>query len=416
MSSVAAKLPAAADLLQPATVAQQSEEAWHEAHDRLYRSHQELEAGERRRTEELAQANAALERNLALLRVQQEVTVGGVLVVDEDGQVSSYNQYFCELWQIPDGMMTADTDSALQEHILSCVKSPDLFLCLQARCDDNRHEAGHDEVDLTDGRILDRETRPVFSRTGQYFGRVWYFRDITERKRAEVQILRLNRELTRAYEAMAQAYDATIEGWSRALDLRDKETEGHCRRVTELTMRMAVALGLCGEDLIQIRRGALLHDIGKMGIPDDILHKPGPLSEQEWVIMKQHPTYAYEMLSPIAFLRPALDIPFCHHEKWNGAGYPRGLAGEDIPLAARLFAVVDVWDALRSDRPYRKAWPEAKVREHVESLSGTHFDPSLVPVFLAMISEENALPDSSLFPTIDLYGEPISLDDLPLAA
>jgi PAS domain S-box-containing protein len=181
---------------------------------------------------------------------------------------------------------------------------------------------------------------------------------------------------------LALAYDATIAGWSHALDLRDKETEGHSRRVTDMSIRLAHAMGISKEEQVQIRRGALLHDIGKMGVPDGILLKPGALTDEEWAIMKKHPGLAYEMLSPIAYLKPALDIPYCHHEKWDGTGYPRGLKGEQIPLAARIFAIVDVWDALRSDRPYRAAWPIEKVREHIRSLSGTHFDPQVVTVFL----------------------------------
>jgi putative nucleotidyltransferase with HDIG domain len=181
------------------------------------------------------------------------------------------------------------------------------------------------------------------------------------------------------------AYDATIEGWSRALDLRDKETEGHSQRVTEMTLQLARAMGVSEEELVHVRRGALLHDIGKMGIPDHILLKPGKLTDDEWAIMRQHPTYAYEMLSPIVYLRPALEIPYCHHEKWDGTGYPRGLKGEQIPLAARLFAVVDVWDALRSDRPYRQRWPEADVLEHIRSQSGAHFDPAVVEVFESLL-------------------------------
>ena len=187
---------------------------------------------------------------------------------------------------------------------------------------------------------------------------------------------------------LALAYDATIEGWSHALDLRDKETEGHTQRVTEMTMRLARAMGIADAELVHIRRGALLHDIGKMGVPDGILLKPGPLTEEEWVIMRQHPQLAYDLLSPIAYLRPALDIPYCHHEHWDGTGYPRGLKGEQIPLAARLFAVVDVWDALRSDRPYRQAWTEEKALEHIRSAAGTHFDPKVVEVFLDVVNEE----------------------------
>ncbi|HBY94179.1 MAG TPA: hypothetical protein DEP84_09490 [Chloroflexi bacterium] len=189
-------------------------------------------------------------------------------------------------------------------------------------------------------------------------------------------------ELQRSNHELAMAYDATIEGWSRALDLRDKETEGHTRRVTELTLRLARSMGLGDKEFVHIRRGALLHDIGKMGVPDSILLKPGPLTDKEWLLMRKHPTYAYEMLAPIGYLRSALDIPYCHHEKWDGTGYPRGLQGEEIPLAARIFAVVDVWDALCSDRPYRPAWPKVKVHDYIRSLAGSHFDPEVVGVFL----------------------------------
>ena len=181
---------------------------------------------------------------------------------------------------------------------------------------------------------------------------------------------------------LTQAYDATIQGWSRALDLRDKETEGHTQRVTELTVKLGRAFGLGEVELVQVRWGALLHDIGKMGVPDGILLKPGPLTDEEWVVMKRHPDLAYEMLSPIRYLRLALDIPYCHHEKWDGTGYPRGLKGEQIPLTARIFAVIDVWDALNSDRPYRAAWPEEKVLDYIRSLTGAHFDPQVVKICL----------------------------------
>ncbi|HZD57766.1 MAG TPA: HD domain-containing phosphohydrolase [Anaerolineales bacterium] len=196
--------------------------------------------------------------------------------------------------------------------------------------------------------------------------------------------LELFRDLQKSNADLVIAYDSTLEGWSGALDLRDKETEGHTQRVTQLSLRLARAMGVDNHDLVNIRRGALLHDIGKMGIPDRILLKPGPLAEEEWVIMRKHPAYAFELLSPIAYLRPALDIPYCHHEKWDGTGYPRGLKGEQIPLAARIFAVVDVWDALRSDRPYRKAWSEQRALEYIEAQTGKHFDPQIVKVFLQM--------------------------------
>jgi putative nucleotidyltransferase with HDIG domain len=191
-------------------------------------------------------------------------------------------------------------------------------------------------------------------------------------------------DLQRSNIDLRVAYDATIEGWSKALDLRDNETENHTLRVVEMSLKLAEKMGIKNDDLIHIKRGALLHDIGKMGVPDHILHKPGPLTDEEWVIMKQHPQFAYEMLSPISYLHRALDIPGCHHEKWDGTGYPRGLKGEQIPLAARLFAVVDVWDALRSDRPYRKAWPDEKVMAYIKEESGKHFDPNVVDNFLTL--------------------------------
>lgn len=187
--------------------------------------------------------------------------------------------------------------------------------------------------------------------------------------------------LQRSNIELRLAYDATLEGWSRALDMRDKQTEGHTQRVTEMTLRMAGRMGIKDEEVAHLRRGALLHDIGKMAIPDSILLKPGPFSDEEWEVMRQHPLYAYRLLSPITFLRPALDIPYCHHEKWDGTGYPRGLKGEEIPLAARIFAVADVWDALRSDRPYRAAWPAEKVYAHIRSLAGAHFDPKVLEIF-----------------------------------
>lgn len=194
-------------------------------------------------------------------------------------------------------------------------------------------------------------------------------------------------ELRRSNEQLFKAYDSTIEGWSHALDLRDKETEGHTLRVTEMTLKLSRAAGIYEKELVHVRRGALLHDIGKMGVPDQILLKPGALTDEEWVIMRKHTTFAFELLSPIEYLRPALDIPYCHHEKWDGSGYPRGLKGEQIPLVARLFAVIDVWDALLSDRPYRQGWSKDKVIEHIKSLSGTHFDPKAVDLFLQLINE-----------------------------
>jgi len=190
--------------------------------------------------------------------------------------------------------------------------------------------------------------------------------------------------LKRANAELAQAYDTTLEGWSRALDLRDKETEGHSERVTELTLRLARLVGMSDSDLIHVRRGALLHDIGKMGVPDRILLTPNALTDEEMVVMRRHPVYARDLLDPIDYLRPALDIPYCHHERWDATGYPRGLRGEEIPLAARIFAVADVWDALRSDRPYRRAWSEERALQYIADQAGRAFDPQVVEAFLRM--------------------------------
>jgi putative nucleotidyltransferase with HDIG domain len=192
----------------------------------------------------------------------------------------------------------------------------------------------------------------------------------------------LYKDLQISNRELQESYETTLEGWSRALDLRDKETEGHTKRVTELTLCIAKAMGFTQEQLVQVRRGALLHDIGKMGVPDTILHKQGPLDEAEWQVMKRHPDLACELLTPIKYLQPALDIPHYHHERWDGTGYPNKLKGEDIPLAARIFAVVDVFDALTSDRPYREPWPREKALDHIRGQAGKHFDPMVVEVFL----------------------------------
>jgi putative nucleotidyltransferase with HDIG domain len=192
-------------------------------------------------------------------------------------------------------------------------------------------------------------------------------------------------DLERSNAQLSLAYDATMEGWARALDLRDKETEGHSRRVTDLTLRLARELGVGPKDLVDIRRGALLHDIGKMGVPDAILLKPAPLTPEEWEVMQRHPSLAYELLSPIEYLRPALDIPYAHHERWDGNGYPRGLEGEEIPLSARIFAVADVFDALTSERPYEAARSRAEAVDHIRAEAGSQFDPLVVETFLRVV-------------------------------
>lgn len=209
-----------------------------------------------------------------------------------------------------------------------------------------------------------------------------FLKALAARAAIAIDNVTLFENLQRSNRELAQAYDATIEGWSRALELRDNETEGHTQRVAVLTVNLARLFGMSDAELVQVRWGALLHDIGKMGIPDRILFKQDTLTEAEWVVMRKHTVYAYEMLSPIRYLRAALDIPYAHHEKWDGTGYPLGLKGEQIPLVARIFAVVDVWDALRSDRLYRTSWSVERVREHLRSLAGTHFDPHVVRVCL----------------------------------
>jgi HD-GYP domain-containing protein (c-di-GMP phosphodiesterase class II) len=194
-------------------------------------------------------------------------------------------------------------------------------------------------------------------------------------------------DLQRSNTNLLMSYDKTIEGWSRALDLRDKETEGHTERVTKATIELAKIMGIPDEQVVHIWRGSMLHDIGKMGVPDGILLKPGELTDEEWVLMRKHPQFAYEMLKPINYLHHALNIPYYHHEKWDGSGYPHGLKGELIPLEARIFAVVDVWDALSNDRPYRSAWPREKVIHYIKEESGKHFDQQVVNKFLALESQ-----------------------------
>ena len=198
-------------------------------------------------------------------------------------------------------------------------------------------------------------------------------------------------DFVRFFADIEQAYESTLEGWIRALDLRDRETEGHSRRVVELTVALSGVFGIAGEELIHVRRGALLHDIGKMALPDSVLLKPGPLDAEELMQMHLHPWYAYQMLSGVDFLRPALDIPYAHHERWDGSGYPRGLRGEETPFAARMFAVIDVWDALRFDRPYRPGWSTDRVMEHIRKLSGTHFEPVVAEAFETLLRKRGEI-------------------------
>ena len=211
---------------------------------------------------------------------------------------------------------------------------------------------------------------------------------LTSETAIAVDNAQLFRDLEKSNMDLSVAYETTLEGWARTLELKDRETEGHSQRVVDLTMRLCKKLGVSDDDLEHVRRGALLHDIGKMGVPDSILLKPGALNDEEWKVMKMHPIFAKEMLLSIPFLNPATDIPYCHHEKWDGSGYPQGIKGEEIPLPARIFAIVDVWDALRSERPYRPAWSDEKAIEEIKRCKGTHFDPVVVEAFLDLLNIE----------------------------
>jgi putative nucleotidyltransferase with HDIG domain len=218
-----------------------------------------------------------------------------------------------------------------------------------------------------------------------------YIEQSVYNRRNELDILTRNliEDLKEANLELNRAYQTTLEGWAKALELRDTETKGHSMRVVHLTQKLARTMGIEESKIVFYSYGALLHDIGKMGIPDRILLKPGPLNDSEWNIMKQHPVIAENLLSSIEFLGKSLDIIAFHHEKWNGKGYPYGLKGEEIPLPARIFSVVDVYDALTSDRPYRLAWAKNDVLQYIQEHSGIDFDPWVVEAFLSMISNQD---------------------------
>ncbi len=234
---------------------------------------------------------------------------------------------------------------------------------------------------ITKGQV--KGVLEVFFRSSNAPDSEWldYFETLAGQAAIAIDNVTLFNDLQRSNVELTMAYDLMIEGWSRALDLRDHKTEGHSRRVTEITIKLANMMGVGEHELSPVSRGALLHDVGKIGIPDSILFKPGPLTADEWEIMRQHPKYAYDLLHPIPYLHTALDIPYCHHEKWDGSGYPRGIKGEEIPLSARIFAVADVFDALTCDRPYRAAWLRSEALEYINTKAGTHFDPEVVKSF-----------------------------------
>ncbi len=259
-------------------------------------------------------------------------------------------------------------DPADRERLVAGLRKAGVVENLEARF---RRKSGDIGIGLMSARIIDINGEScILSIT----------RDITERHEAEIN-------LRKAHKGLEQAYEATLKGWARALELRERETANHSRRVVEMTLAIARKMGMCDQELENIQRGALLHDIGKLGVPDNILRKPGPLTDEEWVIMRQHPQYAYNLIKDISYLLPTIDIPYYHHERWDGSGYPRGLKGEEIPLAARIFAVVDVWDALLSDRPYRPAWPLPDVLRYLEEQKSMQFDPQVVDHFLGILNE-----------------------------
>lgn len=213
-----------------------------------------------------------------------------------------------------------------------------------------------------------------------------------------IQTSLLSRDLERTNQDLNQTYDASIDGWTRALELRDFSTERHTQRVVSMTMELGKRMGLDDAEILRMKHGAQLHDIGKMGIPDTILLKPGPLDEAEWRVMRKHPIYAYELLRPIPKFNEIVDIPYCHHEKWDGTGYPRRLRGQEIPLTARLFSIVDVWDALSSNRPYRPAWPQHQVLDYIHYQSDKHFEPEITRVFLEIArGKTNPKPPAPVF-------------------
>ncbi len=246
----------------------------------------------------------------------------------------------------------------------------------------------HSEVIDVAGMQFESWFSPVQTPHGGPQGVIGVSTDVTARMQAEEQ-------LQNALRQLSEAYEATIEGWAKALELRERETAGHSRRVVELTLELARRMGILEEKIQPVRYGALLHDIGKLAVPDHILLKPSSLTEDEWTIMRQHPIYSMQLLSGIAYLRSAVDIPYNHHESWDGSGYPRGLRGEEIPLPARIFAAVDVWDALTSDRPYRLAWSREATLTHICRQSGTKFDPKVVRIFTDLIQSPpwNCWPD-----------------------
>ena len=234
-----------------------------------------------------------------------------------------------------------------------------------------------DELFISVKKALDEQSLVIENRA--------YQRELEEKQeKLEEKQQELEKKVEEQTRNLRETYLATLEFLVSALGFRDKETKGHCRRVAEYTLLIAKRMGVNGSKLDNIERGALLHDVGKIGIPDKILHKPGPLDDNEWKLMRQHPKIGYDMLIEYDFLNGAAPIALYHHEYYDGSGYPNGASNTEIPLGARIFAVVDALDAMTSERPYREAIPTEEAYEEVEKCSGTQFDPEIVSVFISI--------------------------------
>ena len=333
--------------------------------------------------------NVIIQKVISLL----EVDAAGVLLFNPDTRLLEYGMIsglqFVSIslpgFQLEDGF----AGQAVRDRKMVVIQ--DLSACEDAqkklRFSSGEAVVGYYAVPL----IAKREVKGVleiYHRKRLHPNAEWldFLKTLAEQAAIAIDNITLFSDLQSSKLELELAYDNTLQGWAHALELRDYETKGHSMRVTEMTVHLAKMMGINSEEeIVHIRRGAILHDIGKMGIPDSILLKPGPLTTKEWKIIHKHPTYGYEMLLPTEFLKPALDVVLYHHEKWDGTGYQSGLKGEEIPLSARLFAIVDVWDSLIHDRPYKKAWSKEKAREYIMEQSGIHFDPKITDVFVNIL-------------------------------